>query len=120
MAEASGTGTRLARFTDEGRPIMHVHTLTRHRDIQHWVSRHRGQPAIRRVLNRFGQAEARLELTFSAPKARPENGMPRMDDGMSPVSWKAWLAELDRRQLALRVSDRQQPDFEFIERKELN
>jgi hypothetical protein len=34
-----------------------------------------------------------------------------------PVSWTAWLAELDRRHLALRVSDR---DFEFVERRELN
>jgi hypothetical protein len=37
-----------------------------------------------------------------------------------PVSWNAWLAELDRRHLALRVSDREDADFEFVERKELN
>ena len=37
-----------------------------------------------------------------------------------PVSWSAWLAELDRRHLALKVSDRQSPDFEFVERKDLN
>jgi hypothetical protein len=46
--------------------------------------------------------------------------MPRVDDGLMPVSWTAWLAELDRRHLALKVSDRQSPDFEFVERKDLN
>jgi hypothetical protein len=46
--------------------------------------------------------------------------MPRVDDGLSPISWTAWLAELDRRQLALRVSDQQDPNFELVERKELN
>lgn len=99
---------------------MNGHKLTRHRDIQAWVSGHRGTPAIRRVPNRLGQVRSELELTFSAPKARPEFGMPRVDDGLSPVSWTAWLAELDRRQLALRVLDRQQPSFEFVPRHELN
>jgi hypothetical protein len=98
---------------------MNMHTLTRHRDIQNWVSDHRGMPAIRRVRNRFGGTESRLELTFSTPKAKPENGMPGVDDGLSPVSWTAWLAELDRRKLALKVSDRTSPDFEFVDRKEL-
>jgi hypothetical protein len=37
---------------------------------------------------------------------------------MTPVSWTAWLAELDRQHLALRVS--QDEEFEFVERKELN
>jgi hypothetical protein len=99
---------------------MNTHTLTRHRDIQNWVSDHRGRPAIRRIPNRFGEMESRLELTFSAPKAQPEQGMPRVDDGYSPVSWTAWLAEFDRRQLALRVSDRQSPDFELVARNDLN
>lgn len=99
---------------------MNTHTLTRHRDIQSWAADHHGTPAIRRVANRFGGVEAKLELTFATPKAPPEAGMPRTDDGLSPVSWTAWLAELDRRQLAVRVSDRQKPDYELIERKELN
>jgi hypothetical protein len=98
---------------------MNIH-LTRHRDIQNWVADHRGMPAIRRVRNRFGETVSKLELTFTAPKARPEYGMPRVDDGLMPVSWSAWLAELDRRHLALKVSDRQSPDFEFVERKDLN
>jgi hypothetical protein len=97
---------------------INTHTLTRHRDIQNWVSDRRGTPAIRRIPNRFGQLESRLELTFSSPKARPEYGMPRVDDGLSPVSWSAWLAELDRQKLALRVTDKQ--DFEFVALKELN
>lgn len=99
---------------------MNAHTLTRHRDIQTWVSDHRGTPAIRRLPNRFGRVESRLELTFRAPKAAPQAGMPCVDDGLSPVSWAAWLAELDRRQLALRVSDRQEPSFEFVPRRDLN
>lgn len=99
---------------------MNTHTLTRHRDIRNWVSDRYGRPAIRRIPNRFGQIESRLELAFATPKARPDHGMPRVDDGLSPCSWTAWLAELDRRQLALRVSDRQSPDFEFVERKDLN
>ena len=99
---------------------MNTHTLTRHRDIRNWVSEHYGKPALRRIPNRFGQMESRLELTFSTPKARPQGGMPRVDDGLSPISWTAWLAELDRRQLALRVSDQQNPDFELVERRELN
>ena len=99
---------------------MNTHTFTRHRDIQNWVSEHYGKPALRRIPNRFGQIESRLELTFSTPKARPQRGMPRVDDGLSPCSWTAWLAELDRRQLALRVKDQQSPDFELVERKELN
>lgn len=99
---------------------INTHTLTRHRDIQSWVSDHRGTPAIRRIRNRFGEMESKLELTFASPKARPEYGMPRVDDGLSPVSWTAWLAELDRKHLALKVSDRNNPDFEFVERRELN
>ena len=39
---------------------------------------------------------------------------------MSPVSWAAWLAELDRQRLALKVSNQKTPDFEFVEREEAN
>jgi hypothetical protein len=99
---------------------MNSNTLKRHRDIQNWVTLNRGSPAIRRVMNRFGGTESRLELTFHSPKAKPEDGMPRVDDGLSPVSWSAWLAELDRRQLALRIADRKRPEFEFVELKDLN
>ena len=73
------------------------HLLTRHRDIQDWVSDRHGRPAIARVRNRFGEARAQLKLRF----ARVEEGAE--DAEMSPCSWTAWLAELDRQQLALRV-----------------
>jgi len=99
---------------------MNAHTLTRHRDIQAWASDHRGAPAVRRIPNRFGEMRAELALTFRAPKASPDHGMPRVDDGLSPVSWTAWLAELDRRQLAVRVFDRANPDFELVPRASLN
>jgi hypothetical protein len=38
------------------------------------------------------------------------------DDGMSPCSWTAWLAELDRQQLALQV-DMAADGFELVERR---
>ena len=98
---------------------MSSRTLYRHRDIQNWVSDHHGMPAIRRVPNRFGQIEARLELIFERAR-RAAGHAPSVDDGMSPVSWSAWLAELDRRQLALRIEDRAKPDFQLVARRELN
>jgi hypothetical protein len=70
------------------------HMLTRHRDIQNWVNDQRGTPAIARVRNTFGQERAQLKLRF----ARATEG--KLDEGMSPCSWSAWLAELDRQQLA--------------------
>ena len=77
--------------------MTHAHMLTRHRDIQNWVSDRRGRPAIARVRNRFGAERALLKLKFSHQDEGAEDG------GMSPCSWTAWLAELDRQQLALRV-----------------
>lgn len=38
---------------------------------------------------------------------------------MSPVSWTAWLAELDRQQLALKV-DLAADDFEIVGRSAAN
>ena len=62
-----------------------------------------------------GPARARLALRFArARRAMP----PAIDDGVSPVSWKAWLAELDRQHLALKVSSQKTPDFEFVERQD--
>ncbi|MEO6180325.1 MAG: hypothetical protein ABIP15_11260 [Devosia sp.] len=95
-----------------------AHTLTRHRDIQAWVADRRGMPAMVRAPNSFGEMRSRLALKFARP-LRPE-GMPTIDQGASPVSWAAWLAELDRQQLALRVSDGTTTDYELIERKTLN
>jgi len=92
--------------------------LTRHRDIQAWVADRKGMPAVVRGPNRFGEMRARLALRFErAPKP---DGMPAVDQGASPISWSAWLAELDRQQLALRVSEGQETEYELIERKSLN
>lgn len=95
-----------------------IHTLTRHRDIQNWVCDRQGTPAIARVRNRFGEESSQLLLNFRhAPKSK--NGAMGVDDGMSPVSWTAWLAELDRQQLALQV-DLVADDFEIVERSTAN
>jgi hypothetical protein len=93
-------------------------TLTRHRDIQAWVTGRRGMPAMVRAPDRFGEWRARLALKFASPR-RPE-GMPEVDQGVSPVGWAAWLAELDRQHLALRVSEDDETAYELVERKALN
>ena len=94
--------------------MQHTQTLIHHSDIQNWVTARRGMPAFSRIA---GQARARLALTFGGGHARPTT-TPALDDGVSPVSWKAWLAELDRQRLALKVSNQKDPDFEFVERDE--
>ncbi|WP_316357254.1 hypothetical protein [Devosia sp.] len=93
-----------------------LHTLTRHRDIQNWVTDRHGIPAIARVRNQFGEEHAQLKLSF---QKRAKRQMESQDDGMSPCSWTAWLAELDRQQLALKV-DPAADAFELIERREAN
>jgi len=93
-----------------------LHTLTRHRDIRNWVTDRRGIPAIARVRNRFGEERAQLKLSF---QKRNKPQIESQDDGMSPCSWTAWLAELDRQQLALKV-DMAADDFEIVERRETN
>jgi hypothetical protein len=91
-------------------------TLTRHRDIQNWVTDRHGIPAIARVRNRFGEERAQLKLSF---EKRRKQHLESQDDGMSPCSWTAWLAELDRQQLALKV-DPVADDFELVARRDLN
>jgi hypothetical protein len=98
---------------------MNTHTLIRHADIQNWVSARKGQPAISRVPDRTGLMRSKLTLSFARQQATL-NETPSQDDGMSPVSWTAWLAELDRQNLALRVTGEKQPKYEFVERRELN
>lgn len=93
-----------------------IHTLTRHRDIQNWVTDRQGIPAISRVRNRFGEEHAQLKLSF---QKRRKDKLESQDDGMSPCSWTAWLAELDRQQLALKVNPGAD-DFELVERRETN
>jgi hypothetical protein len=96
----------------------HAHTLTRHRDIQAWVSNRHGMPAMISAHNLAGEIRARLALRFDGSD-KPK-GMPQVDQGVSPVSWTAWLAELDRQHLALSVSPDGETDYEFVERKTLN
>lgn len=92
-------------------------TLTRHRDIQKWVTERRGLPTIVEAPNRFGELRARLELRFDRAAKKP---VQQAEQGTSPVSWSAWLAELDRQQLALRVIEGEDTEYEFVERKTLN
>ena len=68
--------------------------------------------------DRLGRGRPRLVIKFNR-SLRPD-GMPSVDAGISPVSWNAWLAELDRQQLALRVSSGDETEYELIERKSLN
>lgn len=96
--------------------MKHIHTLTRHRDIQNWVSDRHGIPAIARVRNHFGEERAQLRLSFQRAQKRQHESE---DDGMSPCSWTAWLAELDRQHLALQV-DASAGDFQFVERGKAN
>jgi hypothetical protein len=99
--------------------MSHTQTLTRHRDIQNWVAARHGMPAISRVSNPMGEIRARLALSFDKPRTRPSTSAPVVDDGMSPCSWNAWLAELDRQHLALKVSTQKNPDFEFVELQDI-
>ena len=92
------------------------HLLTRHAEIQAWVSGRQGMPAIVRNPTTNGRIRAKLALRFGGTAKR--GGSPSVDQDMSPVSWSAWLSEFDRQQLALKiVSD---DEFELIERKNLN
>ena len=95
-----------------------THTLTRHRDIQNWVSDHKGIPAVVRVRDRFGAQRSKLAIRFAqqAEERRERAAAAEIDDGLSPVAWSAWLAELDRQGLALKVG--QQKEFEFVERRD--
>ncbi len=97
--------------------MSNTQTLIQHRDIQNWVSARHGMPAISRVPNSMGEMRARLALNFGKTRGRPTS-MPPIDDGIAPVSWSAWLAELDRQHLALKVSNQKNPDFEFVERQD--
>lgn len=98
---------------------MSTRTLVRHADIQNWVSARHGHPAIFTLRDNNGATARKLALNFDVGRHAPA-GTPSLDDGMSPVSWSAWLAELDRQNLALRVSGETLPSFEFIQRRELN
>jgi hypothetical protein len=97
---------------------MNSQTLVTHKEIQNWVSQRRGMPAIRRIPNSFGNMRSRLALAFPSRKVVTE--APSLDSGASPVSWTAWLAELDRQELALRVNDASADGYELVARRDLN
>lgn len=97
---------------------MQTQTLIHHGDIQKWVAARKGQPAIRQVLDGSGQANASLELAFGHD--RTVANTPSVDSGKSPCSWRAWLAELERQQLALKVSDGATPIYELVPRGRQN
>jgi hypothetical protein len=99
--------------------MKHTQTLTHHADIQKWVSARKGLPAIAHIRDDYGDVKSRLCLRFKKSEHAP-TATPTQDDGMSPCSWNAWLAELDRQQLALKVIDAKMPAFEFVERRSLN
>jgi hypothetical protein len=97
---------------------MNTQTLVSHRDIQNWVSKRRGMPAFSRIPDRFGEVRARLTLNF--PRHQVMTRTPTLDDGVSPCSWTAWLAELDRQELALRVDGDVSTRFELVAKHDLN
>lgn len=96
-----------------------THTLTRHKDIQNWVATHNGMPALVCERDSLGSVKARLALSFQRARLVP-TGTPNQDDGISPCSWSAWLAELDRQHLALMIKDDDGLEFEFIARRDLH
>lgn len=100
--------------------MSNVHTMTKHRDIQAWVANRQGKPAVVRAHDSLGHPHARLVLRFDHPGRR--RGVPEIDQGASPVSWAAWLAELDRQRLALRVAGDGDGalDYELVDRRALN
>jgi hypothetical protein len=80
------------------------------------VTDRHGIPAIARVRNRFGETQSQLKLKFRQARVETPN-LDIADDGMSPVSWTAWLAELDRQQLALQIDGANADDFALVERR---
>ena len=93
---------------------MHSHRLVDHHDIRKWVEAREGQPALRHVVGKTGRLEPRLAIRFR--RAEAPLFVPGQDEGMSPCSWTAWMAELDRQHLALEVSDRAGTRIAFVAR----
>jgi hypothetical protein len=96
---------------------MNINTLVEHHDIQKWVTNQHGQPALSRFADPTGRMHAKLAINFAHRRSKPV-ATPSQDDGMAPCSWTAWLAELDRQNLALRIRD--DDGYEFIDRRQLN
>ena len=97
---------------------MNKQTLISPTEIRRWASDRNGQPALRRDPDSSGGMTPRLALNF-AHKRAPDR-MSSVDDGVSPVSWTAWLAELERQKLALKVTEGPDEAYELVPRSELN
>lgn len=92
-------------------------TLTGHRDIRSWAEARHAQPALALAHGRNGELRRRLALRFAISTKAP--AIPAAEsEGMTPCSWTAWLAELDRQNLALRVRDVDNDAVEFVTRGE--
>ncbi len=91
--------------------------LTGHRDIRRWAEARRAQPALALALGRNGELRRRLALRFSMQAPSPTDPAAE-NEGMTPCSWTAWLAELDRQNLALKVRDVDADAVEFVARGE--
>jgi hypothetical protein len=91
-----------------------THGLTRHRDIQNWVTARHGSPAIAYIRDRFGDEKSKLLLRFHR---RDKADFRASTDSISPCSWTAWLAELDRQRLML-VVDPSADDCKLVQRKD--
>lgn len=83
--------------------------LTTHSAIQSWVADQKGCPAIARVRDHYGVEKPQLRLKFT--RFGDEEAL---DGETSPCSWTAWLAELDRQHLALKIEP--SGDFSFVPR----
>lgn len=92
-------------------------TLTGHRDIRSWAEARHAQPALALGHSRNGELRRRLALRFAMSAPSPATAAPE-SEGMAPCSWTAWLAELDRQNLALRVRDVDNDAVEFVARGE--
>lgn len=96
-------------------------TLTSHQAIRNWVQYRQGQPAIASERNARGQMQRHLAISIHGRLLGETEHLPMA----APCSWDAWLAELDRQKLALKVTaddddDIQTCDVGFIRRDLLN
>src|SRR3569623_1728698 len=84
--------------------------LTSQPEIQAWVMERHGQPSMIRTRNRFGEMmRSRLALHFHRAGRRQQTY--NIDQGEIPIGWTAWLAELDRQGLGLKVDG---DEFEIV------
>jgi hypothetical protein len=105
----------VVRWVEKGRlhAMFRGQFLTAHSAIQSWVADQNGCPAVARVRDHYGDEKAQLRLKFM--RFGDEEAL---DGETSPCSWKAWLAELDRQQLALKIEPT--GDFSLVPRNTMH